>query len=222
MDVDECENSAKIADCRNKCYNTDGSYTCLCDKSQFDHFPLADFDREALFLVGPGLDGSQATLNNTGFTKEPVNSESVRIKGGIIFTSLQAEYLRSMGAEIPESMVDDAATTARLAGKGYNKKNVKDAAAFTHLWKDNFDASAQTYTIPWFFHSSFPVDPPGRAAIREGFREMEEVTCLRFQEIQQNEISRWSHSIAIHYTPGHDGICRSYVGQVIRLSHYTV
>ena len=69
VDVNECAGSNLVADCQNDCYNTDGSYTCLCPNSKYPHYPVDDFDRNSLFLIGPGISSSLSEENSTTKTK---------------------------------------------------------------------------------------------------------------------------------------------------------
>ena len=195
----------------------------MCSPGKFAHFPVEDFDREKLFLIGPGLSTDTTKLTHTTH-RTKMNRRKKRhdeskygrpphpVVGDIMFTKLQAQYLATQGINVSAESVDGDYITKRYQKNGYTTDNVKGAALFTNLWTDNYDANTETYSVPYFFHNNFPNDGR-RAAIRTGLQEMEKVTCIRFTEIEQSQISQWSHSIAIHYTVGGQG-CRSYVGQV--------
>ena len=196
----------------------------MCSPGKFAHFPVEDFDRKKLFLIGPGL-----STNETEFTHshednrqkkrqdENTDDTTSPMLGDIMFTQLQAKYLSTQGITVPSESVDTDFRTKRLKKHGYTENNLKDAALFTNLWTDNFDNNTDIYSVPYFFHGSFlssnPIVAAKREIVRQGLRQIENVTCIKFVEISNTQVSQWSHSIGVYYTSTSQ-TCRSYIGQV--------
>ena len=90
----------------------------------------------------------------------------------------------------------------------------RGADALVQKWIDTWDQSSKTYTVPYYFMSSYPEEY--KDPIRMALQEFQASTCIRFLEISEESSSVWPASIQVHR--GEDGPeqlegCWSHLGK---------